>query len=87
MRVSQLDLNGGGIEAAVEAGAHLINISGGQLIEEPAERRRTILSCAAVALCREPRGVLIVAAAGNDRCACHHLPAALRSALAVGALG
>ena len=38
-----------------------------------------------VELCRE-RDVLIVAAAGNDRCACLHLPAALPSVLAVGAM-
>jgi subtilisin family serine protease len=37
-------------------------------------------------LCAEQR-VLMVAAAGNDGCACLHVPAALPSVLAVGALG
>ena len=36
--------------------------------------------------CAVERDVLIVAAAGNDRCACLHLPAALPSVLAVGAM-
>lgn len=36
-------------------------------------------------LCQE-RNVLIVAAAGNDGCECLHLPAALESVLAVGAM-
>ena len=82
-KVSQLDLTRG-IELAVEAGAHLINISGGQLIEE-AESEADEWLRRAVELCRE-RDVLIVAAAGNDRCACLHLPAALPSVLAVGAM-
>ena len=32
------------------------------------------------------QGVLIVAAAGNEGCACLHVPAALESVLAVGAM-
>jgi len=82
-KVSQLDLTRG-IELAVEAGAHLINVSGGQLIED-AEGEADEWLQRAVELCRE-RDVLIVAAAGNDRCACLHLPAALPSVLAVGAM-
>ena len=82
-KVSQLDLTRG-IELAVEAGAHLINISGGQLIED-AESEADEWLRRAVELCHE-RDVLIVAAAGNDRCACLHLPAALPSVLAVGAM-
>ena len=81
MKVSQLDLTRG-IEAAVEAGADLINISGGQLVDD--DEADEFLT-RAVTLCRD-RGVLIVAAAGNDRCPCHHLPAAMPSVLAVGAM-
>jgi cyanobactin maturation PatA/PatG family protease len=82
-KVPQLDLTRG-IELAVEAGSHLINISGGQLIED-AEAEVDEWLQRAVELCRE-RDVLIVAATGNDRCACLHLPAALPSVLAVGAM-
>ncbi len=39
----------------------------------------------AVSFCNE-NGVLIVAAAGNDGCQCLHVPAALPSVLAVGAM-
>ena len=53
-KVSQLDLTRG-IELAVEAGAHLINISGGQLIEdaesEADEWLQAPWSCAASATC------------------------------------
>jgi cyanobactin maturation PatA/PatG family protease len=80
-KVSQLDLTRG-IEAAVEAGANVINISGGQLVDD--DEADEFLK-RAVELCRE-RDVLIVAAAGNDRCPCHHLPAAMPSVLAVGAM-
>lgn len=81
-KVSQLDL-ARGIEAALEAGAHLINISGGQQIENSDEADEWLTR--AVAQCRE-RNVLIVAAAGNNRCACLHAPAALSGVLAVGAM-
>lgn len=81
-KVSQLDL-ARGIEAALEAGAHLINISGGQQIENSDEADEWLTR--AVAQCRE-RNVLIVAAAGNNRCACLHAPAALPNVLAVGAM-
>ncbi len=69
------------IEAAVGAGARVINISAGQpgipAAADPRLRR-------AVELCVS-RGVLIVAAAGNDGCDCLHLPAALPGVLTVGA--
>jgi cyanobactin maturation PatA/PatG family protease len=81
LRVSQLDLTRG-IEAAVEAGAHLINLSGGQLTDD--DEADEFLQ-RAVKLCRD-RDVLLVAAVGNDRCPCHHLPAAMPSVLAVGAM-
>lgn len=70
------------ITQAVEAGAHLINISGGQRVEGAAAD--DFLE-KAVRLCKE-RGVLIVAATGNDGCDCLHVPAALPAVLAVGAM-
>lgn len=80
-RTSQLDV-ARAIELAVESGAHVINISGGELsssgeAEDFLER--------AVRMCAQ-RNVLVVAAAGNDGCFCDHVPAALESVLAVGAL-
>jgi hypothetical protein len=81
-RTSQLDL-ARGIEAAVELGAHVINLSGGQpSVADDADD----LLARAVRLCRK-RNVLLVAAAGNEGCLCHHVPAALPAVLAVGALG
>ena len=79
-RLSQLDLSRA-IEQAVNAGAQIINISGGQLTdygeaEDWLER--------AVRLCQD-NNVLIVAAAGNDGCECLHVPAAMPAVLAVGA--
>lgn len=78
---SQVDL-ARAITAAVEHGAHVINISGGEL--EPSGQGHQILENA-VRLCSEA-GALIVAAAGNDGCQCLHIPAALPSVLAVGAM-
>ena len=80
-RVSQLDI-ARAIETAVNAGAHIINISGGQLTEI-GEAEGWLES--AVQLCSD-NNVLIVAAAGNDGCNCLHVPAALPAALAVGAM-
>src|SRR5206468_851849 len=71
------------IDQAVEAGAHIINISGGERFEsngvEPS-LANAIQKC-------ESRNVLIVAAAGNDGCDCLHVPAAHPAVLAVGASG
>ena len=78
--LSQLDL-ARAINQAVEEGANVINISGGQLSDTG--EAESILADA-VKNCRD-RGVLIVAAAGNDACQCLHVPAALPSVLAVGA--
>ncbi|MCX7745417.1 MAG: aminotransferase class V-fold PLP-dependent enzyme [Clostridia bacterium] len=78
---SQLDL-ARAITVAVQEGANIINISGGELVsggESESHLQK------AVSLCRE-NGVLIVAAAGNDGCDCLHVPAAMPSVLAVGAL-
>ncbi|MFD2468982.1 cyanobactin maturation protease PatG family protein [Amycolatopsis silviterrae] len=80
-RTTQLDL-ARGIEAAVEAGAHVVNVSAGRL---SAAGGADDLLARAVRRCAE-RGVLVVAAAGNDGCFCAHVPAALPSVLAVGAL-
>ena len=77
---TQLDL-ARALAAAVDRGAHIINISGGEftlsakvdpVLEEVLDR------C-------DRQGVLIVAAAGNDGCDCLHVPAAHPSILAVGA--
>jgi len=78
---SQIDL-AHAITQAVEQGAHVINISGGELVSsgEPHPLLKK-----AVRLCAE-NNVLIVAAAGNNGCQCLHVPAAISSTLAVGAL-
>lgn len=80
-RLSQLDLSRA-IEKAVEAGAHVINISGGQLTEvgEAEDWLERAVRHAGES------GALIVAAAGNDGCECLHVPAALPTVLAVGAM-
>lgn len=80
-RVSQLDL-ARGIEQAVNAGANVINLSGGQLTDF-GEADGWLHN--AVRLCRE-NNVLLVAAAGNNGCECLHVPAALPAVLAVGAM-
>lgn len=78
---SQLDL-ARAITQAVEQGANIINISGGQMTQSG---QADSLLVRAVQLCTE-NNVLIVAAAGNDGCQCLHLPAALPTVLAVGAM-
>ena len=78
---SQLDL-ARAITQAMQQGAHVINISGGQF--SPSGTVHPLL--ADVIRACAGRGVLIVAAAGNDGCACLHVPAALDSVLAVGAM-
>jgi cyanobactin maturation PatA/PatG family protease len=80
-RTSQLEL-ARAVELAVEAGADVINISGGQL--SPSGEAEDFLA-RAVQLCAD-RNVLLVAAAGNEGCFCDHVPAALPTVLAVGAL-
>ncbi len=70
------------ILAAVEQGANVINISAGRLSGTGTAGGH--LSDAVASAVRS--GVLIVAAAGNEGCACHHVPAALPSVLAVGAM-
>lgn len=78
---SQLDL-ARAINQAVQAGAQIINISGGEL--SPTGTAHPLLADA-VQNCAE-NNVLIVAAVGNDGCDCLHIPGALPSVLAVGAM-
>jgi subtilisin family serine protease len=78
---SQLDLARAITDVAMR-GVHIINISGGELSH--AGRAHPLLEDAIRACIR--RNILFVSAAGNDGCACFHIPAALESVLAVGAL-
>ncbi len=80
-RTTQLDL-ARGIERAAIAGAHVINISGGELTDF-GEADGWLEN--AVSLCRQ-KNILIVAAAGNNGCDCLHVPATLPAVLAVGAM-
>ena len=79
---SQLEL-ARAISLAVAVGANVINISAG-VYDETGEAEpplaRAIRTC-------EDQGILIVAAAGNEGCACPHVPAASPAVLAVGAAG
>ena len=81
-RTSQLNL-ARAIEQAVNAGANIINFSGGELTDY-GEAEDWLHR--AVSLCQN-NNVLLVAAAGNDGCECLHVPAALPSVLAAGAMG
>lgn len=77
---SQLDL-ARAISLAVAVGANVINLSAGVYdatgAPEPALVR-------ALQMCKD-QGILMVAAAGNDGCACPHVPAASPTVLVVGA--
>ncbi|WP_235022573.1 cyanobactin maturation protease PatG family protein [Amycolatopsis alkalitolerans] len=81
-RASQLDL-ARAIERALQEGAHVINISGG---ERTPDGQADSLLARALRQC-EDNGVLVVAATGNDGCECVQVPAAVPSVLAVGAAG
>ncbi len=76
---SQLEL-ARAITQAVDRGAHIINVSGGEMSESG--EAHPILSNA-LEYCKQ-KNVLVIAAAGNDGCACLHIPGALKSVLAVG---
>ncbi len=78
---SQLDL-ARAITQAVQAGAHVINVSGGEY--SPSGSAHPLLT-EAIESCVE-QNVLIVAAAGNEGCECLHIPGAVPSVLAVGAM-
>ena len=79
--LSQLDLSRA-IEQAVQEGAHIINISGGE--RAPRGEPQPMLA-RALQFCSD-NNVLVVAAAGNDGCDCLHVPAGVASSLAVGAM-
>jgi hypothetical protein len=78
---SQVDL-ARAIVQATENQAHVINVNAGQYSPsgEPHPILRDAVDYAA------SQGVLIVAAVGNDGCECLHVPSALESVLAVGAI-
>jgi cyanobactin maturation PatA/PatG family protease len=78
---SQLDLARALLQV-LQAGANIINVSGGQF--SPSGTAHPILADAVKACARG--GVLIVAAAGNQGCDCLHIPGALPFVLAVGAM-
>lgn len=82
MKVPQLDL-ARAIERAVQEGADVINISGG---ERASDGSADSMLERALRLC-EDNGVLVVAAVGNDGCDCLQVPAAMPSVLAIGAAG
>lgn len=78
---SQVDLTRA-IGLAVQHGAHVINISGGEFSPSGAAYpllEDTVRQCARA-------GILIVAAAGNQGCECLHVPAGIETVLAVGAM-
>jgi cyanobactin maturation PatA/PatG family protease len=70
------------IELAIEQGAHIINISGGQFSKtgDP-----DLFLKQAIEKCYKA-GILIVAASGNDGCSCLHVPAADKQVFAVGSM-
>jgi cyanobactin maturation PatA/PatG family protease len=79
--VSQIDL-ARAIAFGLEHGVSIFNISAGQKSatdEAEAHLEQALQSCS-------DRRVLVVAAAGNEGCACIHLPAAVETVLPVGAL-
>lgn len=78
----QLDL-ARAVERAVQEGAHIINISGG---EAGTDAQPDPMLERALRLCDE-NGVLVVAAVGNDGCDCAQVPASVPTVLAVGAAG
>ena len=78
---SQIDL-ARAILSAANHGAHIINISGGQLT---LSGEADPLLANAVRHCAE-QNILIIAAVGNDGCDCLHIPGAIPSVLAVGAM-
>lgn len=80
--VSQLDL-ARAVAFGLERGISIFNISAGQksvTTEAESHLEQVIQQCA-------ERRALIVAAAGNNGCACIHIPAGVESVLSVGALG
>ena len=70
------------IEIAIQKGANIINISGGQFSNTG---HPDVFLKQAIDKCFKA-GILIVAAAGNDGCNCLHVPAADEQVLAIGSL-
>lgn len=80
--VSQMDL-ARALAFGLEHGVSIFNISAGQksaTAEADAHLEQALQHCV-------DRRVLVVAAAGNEGCACIHLPAAVETVLPIGALG
>jgi cyanobactin maturation PatA/PatG family protease len=78
---TQLDL-ARSIYKAIDIGVKIINISAGELNVSgyPDDQlAKALRTC-------EQKGILVVAAAGNDGCACLHIPASVDTVLTVGAL-
>ena len=80
-RASQMDI-ARALYIAAERGVAIANVSAGQKSATP-EAVRHLED--ALRLCERKR-MLVVAAAGNDGCACLHVPAAVPTVLAVGAM-
>lgn len=78
---SQLDLARAIIQA-VDKGAHVINISGGELTSSSQPHP---LLVNAIQKCKK-NNVLLIASVGNDGCQCLQVPASIPSTLAVGAM-
>jgi cyanobactin maturation PatA/PatG family protease len=78
---SQIDLARALLQV-LQAGANIINISGGQFSHSGTAHP---VLADAVRTCAK-NGALIVAAAGNQGCDCLHIPGSLPSVLAVGAM-
>jgi hypothetical protein len=78
---SQLDLARVLLQA-IQQRVQVVNISSGQF--SPSGAAYPLLANAVSECARH--GILIIAAAGNDGCACLHVPAALDTVLAVGAM-
>ncbi len=81
MPCSEVDL-ARAILLAAENGASIINVSGGQFA--PSGTAHPLL-VDAIRHCQRS-GVVVIAATGNDGCDCLHVPAALATVLAVGAM-
>ena len=78
---TQLELSRA-IHTAIDNGAHIINISAGELNQSGAPDeilKKSLERC-------EAQNVLVIAAAGNDGCDCVHIPASESTVLTVGGL-
>ena len=80
-RASQMDI-ARALTMAAERGVDIVNVSAGQLsaTSEAGSHLEDALE-----LCHRRR-IFVLAAAGNDGCACLHVPAAVSTVLAIGAM-